>query len=161
MKPHYLAAALALVSIAGCEAPPVTPGDANGQRAASSVLPTVPADRASLVFIRGNEFAGSANVYRIFVNGTAVADMSVGTRHVEEVIPGNVSLSAETVANILNFGLGLAVMEKPQLQLQAKAGQLYVIEIDPGFAGGPVFKVGDAQSLSSTHGFTQAKAPVQ
>ena len=162
MKFFHIAAALAILALAGCDTPQPTPSDAIAQQGPTSLVPTVPADRASIVFFRGNELAGSANFYRVFMNGTAVADMSVGTRYVQQVNPGTINLSAETVANILNVGLGLVVMEKPQLQLQAKAGQLYVIEIDPSLVtGGPVFKQRSAQALSSTQGFAQAKAPAQ
>ena len=161
MKRLSIAAAIAIFLLAGCETPQPTPTSASDNQGTTSFVPTVPADRASVVFFRGNEFAGSANLYRVFVNGTAVADMPTGTRHVQEVSPGTVNLNAETVANILNVGLGLVIMEKPHLQLQAKAGELYVIEIDPGFAGGPVFKQSNAQTLSSTEGFSPAKAPSQ
>ncbi len=161
MKLLPIAATIATLLIAGCETPSPKTTDSIGNQGTTSLVPTVPANRSMVVFFRGNEFAGSANIYRVFVNGNAVADMSVGTRHVQEVSPGTVNLNAETVASVLNVGLGLVIMEKPQLQLQAKAGQLYVIEIDPGFAGGPVFKQRDSQALSSTQGYSPAKAPSQ
>lgn len=161
MKHLRFFTAIAVFMLAGCETPQPTPTSVSNNQGSTSVLPTVPKGRASVVFFRGNEFSGSANLYRVFVNGTAVADMSTGTRHVQEVSPGTVNLNAETVASILNVGLGLVIMAKPQLQLQAKAGELYVIEIDPGFAGGPVFKQSNAQALSATEGYSLAKAPSQ
>lgn len=151
---------LALGVLAGCETASVNPsGSEQGQVGDVGVVPEVPAGRASIVFVRGNELAGSANYYRVFVNGKAVADMSTGTKHTQVVAPGPVNLNAETVANVLNIGLGLALMEKPQMQIQAVAGSLYVVELDPGIAGGPVFQLRDVQALHQSRNFRNARVP--
>ena len=135
------------------------PGTATGMP--EPVTSSVPAGRAVVFLMRGREFASSANSYRVFVNGTPVADLDIGMRHRQVVAPGAVELRAEVVPTIVNFGVGLAMMEKPVLSITARAGETHVIELDPAFAGGPVFRQRDQAALREAVGYIDAPLPAR
>jgi hypothetical protein len=82
-------------------------------------------------------------------------------RHWQPVSSGPVQLKAEVVTTIANFGLGVAMSEKPVLNLTAQAGQIYVFELDPGFAGGPVFKRRDVGALQEAANYIDAPLPAR
>lgn len=88
--------------------------------------------------------------------------MGVGTRHVSDVKPGVVNLNVQTVASLLNVGLGLAFMDEPQLQITAKAGEFYVVESDSDLlTKGPVLKVRDSAVLSEVQNSKEARPPAR
>jgi len=78
------------------------------------------------------------NSYKISVNENHVTNMRNGGRFPYVVAPGKVRVNAETVPNIFNIGLGLALMGRPELDLTLEAGETYFIEVgaDP-WSGGP------------------------
>lgn len=94
----------------------------------------------ALVYLyRPKRAMGSANVYRVTLNGKPVADLMAGTRFVTAVPAGPTTLQGESKANILNIGLALATMEKPNIVFEAEAQRAYFIDVKTGFAGGPEF----------------------
>lgn len=121
---------------------------------------TVPRGQALVYFYRPTAFAGSANTYRVSVNGTPVADIQTGTRYAAPVAPGAARIEAHTLANFLNFGLGLAMMEKPGMTLTTQRGRVSYVRITTGFAGGPQFAVVPAEeALKELSGLKMASPP--
>jgi hypothetical protein len=128
--------------------------------AAPPVEMSVPRGQAMVYFYRPRAFAGSANTYRVSVNGTPVADIQSGTRYAAPVAPGPVTIEARTLANVLNFGLGLAMMEKPSLTITAQKDRVSYVKVTTGFGGGPSFAVVTAeQALGEMTGLNLAAAP--
>ena len=120
----------------------------------------VPANKALIYLYRPDRFAGSGNTYQISINRKPVADMSVGTRLYYAVPPGHTTLQGWTLVNILNIGLGFLLMEKPDIVLDTKAGEVYFVDIKTGFAGGPQFDlVDDATGLEAVKGLRFAMPP--
>ncbi len=148
MRHLSLAIAALIPLIAGCAETPAPSTEATPASVApvQSTAPSrisVPQGRALVYFFRPAVFAGSANTYRVSIDGRPVADIRSGTRASVPVSPGKTVLSAETVPNPLNFGLGLAMMERPVLSVEARAGTAVFVEIGTGFAGGPSFTLTD------------------
>lgn len=104
----------------------------------------VSANRAWICLYRPSRFVGSANVYRVTVNGRPVADMTIGTRSLYPVAPGRVILQGRPLPSILNIGLALGLMEKPNIAFDVEAGKVYFVDVKTGFAGGPQFEFVDA-----------------
>lgn len=120
----------------------------------------LPADKAWIYLYRPKRFAGSANIYRITVDGRPVADMKVGTRLAYPVPPGRVTLQGRSLPNILNIGLALGLMEKPNIAFEVEAGQVYFVDVKTGFAGGPQFEFVDAPAgLDAVKGLKTAEPP--
>ncbi|MEJ2345683.1 MAG: DUF2846 domain-containing protein [Gammaproteobacteria bacterium] len=160
-----------LVSVAGCATGPAKEGEPP-----ELVQPAVPAaaadiasqlgrvrlaaDKALVYLYRPKRYVGSANVYRITINGTAAADMKVGTRLPYPVPPGRVTLQGRSLPGVLNIGLALGLMEKPSIAFDAAAGKVYFIDVKTGFAGGPQFEFVDAPAaLEAVKGLKTAAPP--
>jgi hypothetical protein len=133
----WVLTALLLAGCAGAEAvqepAPASPSQIAGQLADIEV----PEGQALVYLYRPSNFMGSANIYRLSINGVEVADMPIGTRFAQAVPPGPTAVEGRTLPNILNFGLGLLVMETPRLDFAAEEGKVNFILVSPGFAGGP------------------------
>ena len=97
----------------------------------------IPPNNSLLYVVRPPRYGGSANRYKIIINGTHIADMVTGTYFSYLVQSGDVNVSAEAKANILNFGLALAFMGKPELALTTIPGEIYFVNVGVGFSGGP------------------------
>lgn len=109
-----------------------------------------PADRALIYLYRPERYVGSANIYRITLNDTPVADMRIGTRLPYAVLPGETTLAGRSLPSILNIGLSLGLMEKPYIVFETEAGRVYFIDVKTGFAGGPQFEfVGSEKALEA------------
>ena len=120
----------------------------------------VPADKALIYLYRPKRFVGSANTYKITLNGTPVAEMRTGTRLPYPVPPGYTTLQGSSLPNILNLGLALGMMEKPNIAFDAEAGKVYFIDVKTGFAGGPQFEFVDAaKGLEAIKGMKLLKHP--
>lgn len=98
-----------------------------------------PADKALIYLYRPRRLGGSANTYQIALNGTPVANMKVGTRMPYTVSPGSTRIQGKSLANVLNIGLSLGMMEKADVTFDAEVGRVYFIDVQTGFAGGPKF----------------------
>ena len=107
---------------------------------------TIPADKSLIYLYRPDRYVGGANIYRITLNGTPVADMKVGTRLATPVVPGQTTLEGRSLASPLNVGLALAMMEKPNIVFETQPGRAYFIDVKTGFAGGPQFEFVDADT---------------
>lgn len=148
--------------VTGCDVPaPAVLDPSTPSGTPPALMTSVPSDRAAIVFLRGREFAASANAWRVSVNGTPVADLDIGMRHRQVVPAGAVEVKAEVVPTIMNFGLGLAMMEKPVLTFNAQAGRVYAIELDPAFAGGPAFKRRGTDALQEAASYVDAPLPAR
>ncbi|MFC2966522.1 DUF2846 domain-containing protein [Acidimangrovimonas pyrenivorans] len=119
------------------ETGPATAPPANAPPQVQEAPLTVPRNKAVVYFYRPANFVGSANIYRIAINGAAIADIRSGTRYAAVTAPGTVQIAARTQANFLNIGLAHAMMEKPDLTLSTKGGTVTYVRITTGFAGGP------------------------
>jgi hypothetical protein len=155
-----------LVSAAGCATGPAKEGEPPElvQPAAdiASQLGRVrlAADKALVYLYRPKRYVGSANVYRITINGTAAADMKVGTRLPYPVPPGRVTLQGRSLPGVLNIGLALGLMEKPSIAFDVAAGKVYFIDVKTGFAGRPQFEFADAPAaLEAVKGLKTAAPP--
>jgi len=120
----------------------------------------VPTDKALIYLFRPERYIGSANTYQITVNGTPIADMRIGTRAPYLVPPGQATLQGRSLANILNIGLSLGLMEEPFIAFVVEAGKVYFIDVQTGFAGGPQFEFVDATTgLEAIKGMGLAPPP--
>jgi len=145
--------------LAACQTTSQQAAQTQPAAAAPPVEVTVPRGNALVYFYRPQAFSGSANTYRVSINGTPVADIRTGMRYAAPVAPGTVRIEAQTLANILNFGLGLAMMEKPSMTLAARQGSVAYVKITTGFAGGPQLSVVPAgQALGEMAGLKLAAA---
>lgn len=131
---------IALFLIAGCASSP----DVTREIAWNEVKSHIPADMSQIYVVRPEKYSGSANRFIITINGEPVAGMKTGTYFSHLVPPGQTQLTAKTEPNILNFGLALAFMAKPQIEIQTEAGAVYFVQVDVGFSGGPVLLIVDA-----------------
>jgi hypothetical protein len=174
MWPPRLIIVFFLVLLEGCGTTGPTAGDkvpqivqpptpANGADITAqlgSVL--LPSDKALIYLYRPERYMGSANTYRIAINGTPVADMKIGTRLPYPVSPGQTTLQGRSLANILNIGLSLGLMEKPNVAFDAEQGKVYFIDVKTGFAGGPQFDfVSPVTGLEAIKGLKIADPPKQ
>lgn len=125
---------LSAILLVGCaETPPVTE-EINFK----TVKSQIPAGSSLLYVVRPTAYGGSANLYKMSINGTHVLDMKTGTYFSYLVPAGEVRVNSETVPNILNFGLALAFMGKPELTFKTDEKEIYFIDVEVGFSGGPV-----------------------
>jgi hypothetical protein len=158
--------------LAGCAATGPTAEDKAPQvvqppapAAAADIAPQlgdvpVPADKALIFLYRPQRYVGSANIYRITINGTPVADMKIGTRLPCPVPSGRVTLQGRSLPSILNIGLSLGMMEKPSIAFDVEAGKVYFIDVKTGFAGGPKFEFVDAPAgVEAVSGLKRAAPP--
>lgn len=161
MKTRTLMSAALILALAACaETVPTSGTEPIVANAVAMPGVVVPRNKAQIFLFRETAFAGSANAYRISINGQPVGDMAVGTKLTTLVNPGAVTVSAQTVPNILNFGFGLAMMETPSMTLTTRGGATYAIKVSPGFAGGPVLTpVSDQAAIAAATGFPPASAP--
>jgi hypothetical protein len=160
-----------LGAVAGCAT-----GPTKGGKAPEVVRPAAPAaaadiaaqlsdvqlaaDKALIYLYRPKRYVGSANIYRITVNGKPVADMKAGTRLPYAVPPGRVTLQGRSLPSVLNIGLALGLMEKPNIAFDIAAGKVYFIDVKTGFAGGPQFEFVDAHAgLEAVKGLRMAQSP--
>ena len=97
----------------------------------------IPAKKSLVYIVRPYSYVASAQQYKININGKDVEVIKTGTYFSYLVPSGNVNISAETEASILNFGLGLLMMEKPTLTLSTLPGKTYYINVEYTFSGGP------------------------
>lgn len=97
----------------------------------------IPAKKSLVYIVRPYSYVASAQQYKININGKDAAVIKTGTFFPYLVPSGNVNISAETEASILNFGLGLLMMEKPTLTLSTLPGKTYYINVEYTFSGGP------------------------
>lgn len=111
--------------------------------------PDIPRDQALIYIVRPSRYSGSANTYRISINGTPISDLKTGFYFTHFIQPGVIRISAKAQANILNFGLSLAMMGKPEIELRVSKGEFHFIEVGVDFAGGPSLKVVDASTGES------------
>lgn len=75
------------------------------------------------------------------------------------VTPRRITLRGRSLANILNIGLSLGLMEKPGIAVDVQAGRVYFIDVQTGFAGGPQCAfVGRATGLEAIEGLKLAPA---
>lgn len=157
-KFRYLFVVLAGLA-SGCEAPETTMTGPETREAVAAAMPSVPPEKALIYVYRTKAFGGSANIYRLSVDGSPVADLAVGTKYESVVEPGTVRISAATVPNILNFGLNLALQSKPSVDIQLPRGSAVAIEVSSGFSGGPVFTQKTLeQAQAASTGFKAAQA---
>ena len=105
----------------------------------SVALPNIviPQDKALIYFYRPQRIAASANDYKILVNGRRVMHLANGHRFPYLAAAGKITISAETIPNLLNIGLGLVLMGKLEIALDAKPGTVHFIEVGVDLAGGP------------------------
>ncbi|OOZ22216.1 hypothetical protein BOW34_10510 [Solemya velum gill symbiont] len=119
------------------------------EKAAQWKHPDIPRGQALIYIVRPSRYSGSANTYRISINGTPIADLKTGFYFTHFIQPGVIRISAMTRANILNFGLSLAMMGKPAMELNTSKGEIHFIEVEVDFAGGPSLQVVDASTGES------------
>jgi hypothetical protein len=120
--------------LVGCaETPPVSE-EINFE----TVKSQIPAGNSLLYVVRPAAYSGSANLYKMSINGTHVLDLKTGTYFSYLVPAGEVRVNSETVPSILNFGLALAFMGKPELTFKTDEKEIYFIDVEVGFSGGPV-----------------------
>ncbi len=131
--------------------------------AQSAPAPQVQAPRgkAVLYFYRPKTLAGSANTFRVSVDGVAVAQMAVGTVHAETIAPGEHVITVKETATLLNAGLALALQKKPQLPIRMAPGQTAHVRVDASqWSGGPVLSRVDGATASAAVGGFRAAAPL-
>jgi hypothetical protein len=129
---------LVLVFLAGF----LVTGCANSPRVSEEipwqqVKAEIPAGKALVYVVRPFSNAAAGNKYSIRINGTHIVDMKTGTYFSYLAPAGEVHISAETVPNILNLGLALAFMGKPELTSKAGPGEIVFINVEVAFSGGP------------------------
>jgi len=106
-----------------------------------------PVEGQALVYIfRQSRTGGSASAFKIFANGEHVTNMSNGGYFSYAASPGDLHLKAEMKANALNWGVGLALTGKPELDVPVRAGEVYFVEFEFGGVGGPDLKLVDEQA---------------
>ena len=163
---------LYLVMLAGCGTTGPT-SEAEGPKVVQPSTPAIgadiaaqlgevqmPADKALIYLYRPDRYMGSANIYRISINGTPVADMKIARRLPYPVPPGHTTLQGKSLPNILNIGLAYVMMEKPNIVFNTEAGKVYFIDVKTGFAGGPQFDFVDAATgLEAIKGLKVANPP--
>lgn len=116
---------------------------------------TVPRGQSALYFYRTKTLAGSANTFRVTVDGVPVAQMATGTVHIEPVAPGPHVVQVAETETILNAGLGLALQKKPQMQVAALSGQVTYLQVGASqWNGGPTLEQVDG--AAATAGFRKA-----
>jgi len=105
----------------------------------------------SVVYVfRQSRSAGSASAFKLFANGEHVTNLSNGGYFPYPTPPGKVHLKAEMKANALNWGVGLALTAKPEIELEIESGKAYYVEFEFGGMGGPkLTRVDEAVGLAS------------
>lgn len=118
----------------------------------------VPRGQSAFYFYRTKTLAGSANTFRVLVDGVPVAQMAVGTVHTEPVSPGPHVVQVVETETILNAGLGLALQKKPQMRVAALSGQVTHLQVGASqWTGGPTLEQVDATyAASAAAGFRKA-----
>lgn len=129
------------IALAGCATTPQVIEEIPWQH----VKTQIPPNNSLLYVVRPPRYGGSANRYKISINGTHVADMATGAYFSYLVPSGDLHISAETVPNILNFGLALAFMGKPKLTLTTIPGEIYFVNVGVDSAGGPTLASVESQ----------------
>lgn len=119
--------------VTGCASNPLVSEEIPWQQ----VKAEIPAGKALVYVVRPFSNAAAGNKYSIRINGTHVADMKTGTYFSYLVASGEVHVSAATVSSILNLGLALAFMGKPELTSKAGSGEIVFINVEVAFSGGP------------------------
>lgn len=126
-------ALLVLMMLTGCASTPQVKEEIPWQQ----VKAQIPADNALLYVVRPSSYVGSAQRYKITINGNHAADIETGKYFSQLVPSGTVRISAETIPSLLNIGLGLALMGKPEVILKAGSGEIVFINVEVAFSGGP------------------------
>ncbi|MHA6263806.1 hypothetical protein ACXYMO_11435 [Arenibacterium sp. CAU 1754] len=85
--------------------------------------------KARLVLYRTGQFAGSANLYTVSVNGSPITHMGINTKRVADVPAGPVQIRAETYVHLFNVGLMTALQAKPEITLNTNSGATYYIRV--------------------------------
>jgi hypothetical protein len=101
----------------------------------------IPTGQVLIFVVRPANAAGSANLYRIAINGEMVADMPTDAYFSRSAAAGTIEVSANAVPNLLNIGLGLGFMGKPILKVKAEPGDMVFLYVDVDFFGGPKLSV--------------------
>lgn len=138
-KPSHVL--LVLMLLTGCASTPQVTEEISWQQAKAQI----PADNVLLYVVRPSSYLGSAQRYKITINGKHAADIETGKYFPQLVPPGTVRISAETIPSLLNFGLGLAFMGKPELILKAGSGEIVFINVEVAFSGGPKLTVVESE----------------
>ncbi len=128
--------------LGGCVSNPTITNPVNWEQVHSQVSDGM----AQVYIVRPEAYVGSANRYLIQINNEEVGTLRTGYFIARPTRVGDVVVKASTQANILNFGLGLALMGEPELQFQAQPGGLYFVRVDVGFSGGPKLQLVDTTS---------------
>lgn len=128
---------LVLMMLTGCASAPQVTEEIPWQQ----VKAQIPADNSLLYVVRPSSYVGSGQRYKIAINGNHVADIETGKYFSQLVPSGTVRISAETIPSLLNFGLGLLLMDKPELTLKAGSGEIIFINVEVAFSGGPKLTV--------------------
>ena len=117
----------------GCASSP----DVKNEIVWDEITAQVPTGMSQIYVVRPEKLASSANRFIITINDEPVAAMKTGTYFWHHVPAGQTHLTAKTEPNILNFGLALAFMSKPEIEIETEAGSIYFVQVDVGFSGGP------------------------
>ena len=133
VKKIVLVMAVTSLFLSGC----ATTSQVGEEISWQQVKTQIPSNNSLIYVVRPEKFVGSANLYKIIINNAHVADIPTGKYFSYLVSPGNVLINAETKPNILNFGLGLAFMPKPELSLTTTPGEIYFVNVGVSFSGGP------------------------
>ena len=145
------------LALTGCQTTTATQTTEPAPDVQPAEAPAVPRGKGLVQFYRPEAFSGSANTYRISLEGQVVADIRTGERHATVVSPGTLSLKGETLPNILNIGLAFALMEKPELTVTVPRDTAIYVRITTGFRGGPRMEVvPSAQALKELPGLRPA-----
>ncbi len=132
MRPLILALFLTIALAACAAAPqPVHPVDWQAEKA------RIPPGQALLYVVRPQKPAGRDNLYRISIDGTPVAEMPTGRYFSSRVPAGEVRVGAQVVASVTNVRTGLPFMERPELTVTAKPGEITFIRVGVNIEGGP------------------------
>jgi hypothetical protein len=103
-------------------------------------------DRALVYIYRQSRAGGSASAFKIFANGQHITNMSNGGYFPYSAPAGPLDLSARIKANVLNFGVGLAFVDKPEVKLDVVPGETYFVELQFGSMSGTKLIQVDAES---------------
>ena len=143
--------------LGGCVSNPPTTNPVNWEQVHSQVSDSM----AQVFIVRPEAYVGSANRYLIQINNEEVGTLRTGYYITRQTRVGDVIVKASTQANILNIGLGLALMGKPELQFQAQSGGVYFVRVDVGFSGGPTLQLVDTTSGKGLVNATKEEPPIE